>query len=68
LGAAKDPGLATQVGRASGAELTGLGFTVVMAPDADVTSPADTAIGVRSPGSDPARVSQVARGYVTGYR
>lgn len=68
LGAAADPGLATQVGRASGSELAGLGFAVVMAPDADVTMPADRAIGVRSPSSDPARVSRVAQAYLTGYR
>ncbi len=68
LGAATDPGLATQVGRASGAELTGLGFTVVMAPVADVTMPADRTIAVRSPSSDPARVSRVSQAYVAGYR
>lgn len=68
LGAVKDSGLATQVGRASGAELAGLGFTVVMAPDADVTTPGDPTIGVRSPGSDPARVARTALAYVAGYR
>lgn len=68
LGATKNPALATEVGRASGSELRGLGFTVVMAPDADVTTPADPTIGVRSPGSDPAAVAKVAVAYVQGYR
>ncbi|GMA40647.1 glycoside hydrolase family 3 protein [Mobilicoccus caccae] len=68
LGAAKDPALASAVGRASGSELRGLGFTVVMAPDADVTTPKDPTIGVRSPGSDPARVATTALSYVQGYR
>ncbi|WP_168582168.1 glycoside hydrolase family 3 protein [Gephyromycinifex aptenodytis] len=69
LGAAGSAGLAAKVGRASGAELRGLGFTVVMAPDADVTiGAADPTIGVRSPGSDPALVSRIAAGYVRGYR
>ncbi|GAB47948.1 glycoside hydrolase family 3 N-terminal domain-containing protein [Mobilicoccus pelagius] len=68
LGAARDHRLATEVARASGRELAGLGFTVVMAPDADVTTPADRTIGVRSPGGDPAAVSRVARSAVTGYR
>lgn len=69
LGATRSSELAAKVGRASGAELRGLGFTVVMAPDADVTiGPADPTIGVRSPGSDPALVSRISLGYVSGYR
>lgn len=68
LGAAGDPALARSVGRASGAELRGLGYTVVLAPDADVTiGAADPTIGVRSPGSDPAAVARIALGLVTGY-
>lgn len=69
LGATRSSDLAAKVGRATGAELRGLGFTVVMAPDADVTiGLADPTIGARSPGSDPALVSRIALGYVSGYR
>lgn len=69
LGATGSPELAAKVGRASGAELRGLGFTVVMAPDADVTiGPTDPTIGARSPGSDPALVSRISLGYVSGYQ
>lgn len=68
LGASDDEGLAREVGSASGSELAALGFTVVLAPVADVTSgPGDPTIGVRSPGSDPARVSRIAQGYAQGY-
>lgn len=68
LGAARDAALATAVARASGAELRGLGFTVVMAPVADVTvGPADPTIGVRSPGTDPGTVATVATAMVAGY-
>lgn len=68
LGAAGSPELATRVGAASGAELRGLGYTVVMAPDADVTSgPKDPTIGVRSAGSDPAAVGRIATALATGY-
>lgn len=68
LGATGKPQLATEVGRASGAELRGLGFTVVMAPDADVTTPTDPTIGIRSPGSDPEAVGRIVVGYVRGYQ
>ncbi|MDO5627208.1 MAG: glycoside hydrolase family 3 N-terminal domain-containing protein [Mobilicoccus sp.] len=68
LGATRSADLAAQVGRASGAELAGLGFTVVMSPVADVTSPQDPTIGVRSPGGEPGLVTSVAGGYVDGYR
>ncbi len=68
LGAAGDAALAAAVARASGAELRGLGFTVVMAPVADVTiGPADPTIGVRSPGTDPGTVATVATAMVAGY-
>lgn len=68
LGAAGDQRLARQVGGASGAELRGLGYTVVLAPDADVTVGAqDPTIGVRSPGSDPRAVSRIALGLTAGY-
>jgi beta-N-acetylhexosaminidase len=69
LGAAADHTLPAQVGEASGDELRALGFTMVFAPDADVTiGSADPTIGVRSPGSVPATVARVATGLVDGYR
>ncbi len=66
VGAAGDEAVATEVARASGSELRGLGYTVVLAPSADVTvGPEDPTIGVRSPGSDPERVTKVA-GWMSG--
>ena len=68
LGAAGDAGLARRVGAASGSELASLGFTAVLAPDADVTSgPDDPTIGVRSPGSDAGLVGRIAVGLAEGY-
>lgn len=68
LGAADDPGLAAGVARASGQELRAMGFTMVFAPDADVTTgPDDPTIGTRSAGSDPALVSRIVTGAVRGY-
>lgn len=68
LGAAGDPALARRVGAASGAELRGLGYTVVLAPDADVTIGAsDPTIGIRSAGSDPRRVAQISNALAAGY-
>ncbi|UUZ57915.1 hypothetical protein LP418_16335 [Nocardioides sp. B-3] len=67
-GAAGDVRLTRNAARASGAELRGLGFDVVFAPDADVTSgPGDPTIGSRSAGSDVETV--IARGgaAVEGY-
>jgi beta-N-acetylhexosaminidase len=69
LGAAADATLPERLGEASGAELRALGFTMVFAPDADVTmGPADPTIGVRSPGSRPTVAARVATGLVAGYR
>jgi beta-N-acetylhexosaminidase len=69
LGAAADESLAEKLGEASGAELRALGFTMVFAPDADVTmGQDDPTIGVRSPGSRPSTVARVATGLVDGYR
>lgn len=68
-GAAGDPALSRQVAARSGAELGALGFTMVFAPDADVTvGPQDPTIGVRSPGSDPQSVSEVALALAEGYQ
>lgn len=67
-GAAGDVRLTRNAARASGAELRGLGFDVVFAPDADVTSgPADPTIGSRSAGSDVATVIEQVGAAVDGY-
>lgn len=68
LGAARDAGLAKRLGKASGEELRALGFNMVFAPVADVTSgPSDPTIGSRSASSDPALVSRVVEGLLGGY-
>jgi beta-N-acetylhexosaminidase len=69
LGAAHDPGLAEQVAHASGVELRAAGFTMVFAPDADVTiGPADPTIGSRSAGSRPDLVAGIVSASLEGYR
>jgi beta-N-acetylhexosaminidase len=68
LGAADDPELAEEVAEASGRDLRALGYTVVFAPVADVTSgPDDPTIGARSPGSDPGLVARVAAAQAAGF-
>ncbi|MGH3489817.1 MAG: glycoside hydrolase family 3 N-terminal domain-containing protein, partial [Actinopolymorphaceae bacterium] len=68
LGAARDAGLARTAARASGKELRDLGFTMVFAPDADVTTgPDDPTIGSRSAGSDPRVVASTVKGSLRGY-
>ena len=55
-GAAGDTALTQRAARASAAEMRGLGFDVVLAPDADVTvGDRDSAIGSRSAGGRPAQ-------------
>ena len=68
LGAAGEPAVTTQAAAASGAELSNLGFTVVFAPVADVTSgPDDPTIGSRSAGSRPALVANQLNAATAGY-
>lgn len=68
LGAAGDPALAADVARASGRELRAMGFTMVFAPDVDVTvGPSDPTIGTRSASSDPDLVARIATGAIEGY-
>lgn len=68
FGASRDPDLAARVTRASGLELRAMGFTMVFAPDADVTSgPDDPTIASRSASSDPDLVARIVRGAVRGY-
>ena len=58
-GAAGDAGLTQEAYAAGAAELSGLGFTVDFAPDADVTSgPGDPTIGSRSASSRPGVVAE----------
>lgn len=68
-GAADDRRLTRRAATASGAELAGLGFNVVFAPVADVTSgPSDPTIGSRSAGSRPRLVARHALAAVDGFR
>ncbi len=67
-GAADDARTTRAAARASGAELRGLGFDVVFAPDADVTSgPGDPTIGSRSAGSSAETVVEAVGAAVDGY-
>lgn len=67
-GAADDTRLTSRAAAASGAELAGLGFSVVFAPDADVTSgPSDPTIGSRSASSRPGVVARQMNAAVDGY-
>lgn len=66
-GAAGRPVLTRAAAHASAAQLRRLGFTVDLAPDADVTSrPGDPTIGSRSAGSDPQVVAEQSRAAARG--
>ncbi len=68
LGATRDAELATEVAQASGRELRAMGFTMVFAPDADVTTGADDpTIGSRSASSNPELVAELTTGSLQGY-
>lgn len=68
LGASRDAELAREVATASGEQLRALGYTVVLAPDADVTiGPQDPTIGARSPGTDPQVVAEIAVAQASGF-
>ncbi len=67
-GAAGSPALARRAAKASGTELRAAGFTLVFAPDADVTTgPADPTIGSRSAGSRPNQVAAISTAALRGY-
>ncbi len=67
-GAAGSRRLARRVAAASGQELRAAGFTMVFAPDADVTiGPSDPTIGSRSAGGDAVRVAAIVSAATTGY-
>ncbi|MDQ4085347.1 MAG: hypothetical protein M3165_05965, partial [Actinomycetota bacterium] len=68
-GASDRPDLARAAAQAGGEELRAAGFTMVFAPDADVTTgPSDPTIGSRSVGSRPHRVARIVTAAVDGYR
>jgi beta-N-acetylhexosaminidase len=68
-GAADDTALTRDAANGSGAELLGMGFDMVFAPDADVTiGPADPAIGARSAGSRPRLVARQVIAAGQGYQ
>ncbi|WP_217702799.1 glycoside hydrolase family 3 protein [Nocardioides guangzhouensis] len=68
-GAADDADLTRAAARGSGAELLGMGFDLVFAPDADVTiGPSDPVIGSRSAGSRPGLVTRHVVAATQGYQ
>jgi beta-N-acetylhexosaminidase len=67
LGAAGDPDLACEVGRAVGWEMLAMGVNVNYAPVCDVaTNPANPSLGIRAFGDDPAIVATMASAMVRG--
>lgn len=67
-GAADSAEVSSAATRVVGRQLRSLGFTMVFAPDVDVTiGAADPTIGIRSPGSAPRRAARVAAAMTTGY-
>ncbi|MDN3355566.1 glycoside hydrolase family 3 protein [Actinomadura sp. DC4] len=69
LGAARSPQDAYTTSKITGQELKAIGITQDYAPDSDVNvNPANPVIGVRSPGSDPSLVAQIAPAEVDGYQ
>ena len=67
LGAAGDPALAREVGKATAIEARALGIHVNFAPVADVNdNPRNPVINTRSFGEDPARVAALVAAYVEG--
>src|SRR5690606_23426380 len=67
LGATFDPDLAQAQGEVLGAELAAMGVNVDFAPVADLnTNPDNPVIGLRSPGADPAAVSDLVAAQVRG--
>jgi len=67
IGATGDAKKAYAVGKTLGEELSRLGFNVNFAPDADVLiNPANTEIGDRSFGTDPALVAEMVARVVAG--
>jgi len=68
LGATRDAEAAREAAEAAGVELRAMGLNLNFAPDADVNvDPANPVIGVRSFGSDPALVAELAAAQIDGY-
>ncbi|TQM67410.1 beta-N-acetylhexosaminidase [Actinomadura hallensis] len=69
LGATGDPSLAKAAAQVTGTELRAVGINLDYAPDADVNvNPRNPVIGLRSFGADPAPVSRMVAGAVSGYQ
>ena len=69
IGATGDPSKAYEVGSTIASYLKDYGFNLDFAPDADVlTNPNNTAIGVRSFGSDPDMTAQMVEQAVKGFQ
>ncbi|BAD39285.1 putative beta-N-acetylglucosaminidase [Symbiobacterium thermophilum IAM 14863] len=68
LGAAGSPDLTRRVGAGIARELRAMGINMNLAPVLDVNvNPANPVIGVRSFGSDPARVAEHGAAYIRGH-
>ncbi|MCB9891769.1 MAG: glycoside hydrolase family 3 protein [Planctomycetes bacterium] len=68
LGAAAEPQLALEVGRASGRELAAIGFDLNLAPVVDLqTNPLNPGIGIRSFGADRSLATDLAEAFVRGH-
>jgi beta-N-acetylhexosaminidase len=68
LGATRDAEAAREAAEAAGVELRAMGLNLNFAPDADVNvDPANPVIGVRSFGSDPGLVAELAAAQIDGY-
>src|SRR5699024_817377 len=69
LAATNDSDLVTEATTVQAANLTDLGFSIDVAPDADVTTgPDDVTINVRSAGTDHKDAAEVVADAVDGYR
>src|SRR5690606_41040876 len=68
-GATGDPSLAKAAAQVTGTELRAVGLNLDYGPDADVNvNPRNPVIGLRSFGADPAPVSRMVAGAVSGYQ
>jgi beta-N-acetylhexosaminidase len=70
IGATWNPALATQVGSVMGAELSALGFNLILGPALDVIDTPQTEggedLGVRTFGGDPYWVGKMGQAYISG--
>lgn len=69
FGAADDPALTEACGRITARECRAIGVQAICGPVVDVnTEPINPIISTRSCGDDPARVTRLAQGFITGAR